>query len=215
MDRQNSAAAVVWLKVTDYMQGWLLMEFGGEARIGDRKVVCMQHLEGIKAAMKMIAEKDQRLPGQPPIVMSAQLHNCITAGMELDNCALMQEYALTKETFEMYIPLEMPALRVTLDGVLRPWKKNITLGREQAAAVLRVIRAEFWQAVEAFDRDYARQHRDYAAIDMIEAWCMHTDTPDTYADAMRREWQRRQKRDKSQTPVANTDGNTVPVTQLI
>jgi hypothetical protein len=104
---------------------------------------------------------------------------------------------------------------VTLDGVLRPWKKNITLGREQAAAVLRVIRAEFWQAVEAFDRDYARQHRDYAAIDMIEAWCMHTDTPDTYADAMRREWQRRQKRDKSQTPVANTDGNTVPVTQLI
>ena len=116
MDRQNSAAAVVWLKVTDYMQGWLLKEFGGEARIGDRKVVCMQHLEGIKRAMKMIAEKDQRLPGQPPIVMSAQLHNCISAGLELDNCALMQEYALTKETFEMYIPLEMPALRVTLDG---------------------------------------------------------------------------------------------------
>lgn len=202
MDRQNSLAAVVWLKVTDYMQGWLLKEFGGEARIGDSRVVCMQHMEEMKAAMKMTTEKDQHQPGQPPTVMSAQLHNCIMAGLGLDVPGVMREYGLTQETIEMYVPLEMPALRVTPDGVLRPWKLNITLGREQTAAVLRVIRSKFWQAVEKFDRDYARQHRNYAAIDMIEAWCTHTDTPDTYADAMRREWQRRQKRDKSKVNLS-------------
>ena len=59
-----------------------------------------------------------------------------------------------------------------------------------------LLRDAFWEAVERFDSAYAQKMggKDYPAVDMIEAFCAETKTPDLYVDAMRREWQRRQKR---------------------
>lgn len=87
---------------------------------------------------------------------------------------------------------------MTRRGVLRPWTHDVNFGEKQAKAVQRLLRNAFWQAVQDFSDCYAREHRDekYAQIDMIEAFCRDTDTPDIYADAMRREWQRRLLREK-------------------
>lgn len=90
-------------------------------------------------------------------------------------------------------------MRLTENGVLRPWTNDTCLGRRQANELIVVIREAFWAGVEEFNREYARQHRGekYAAVDMIEAFCRDTQTPDIHVDAMRHEWQRRLRSGKS------------------
>ncbi len=133
--------------------------------------------------------------------MSALMHNCIEAGMGLDEDSITKEYGLTREALQMYLPLETPKVCVNACGLLRPWTLSVTMGREQTAAVLRVIRQEFWKAVEDYNQQYQEQNpgKRYAAVEMIEAFCADTHTPDTYVEAMRREWQRRQKRKSNQS----------------
>jgi hypothetical protein len=62
----------------------------------------------------------------------------------------------------------------------------------------KLLSEAFWKGVEDFDRDYAEKQNGarYAAVDMIEAFCVDTGTPDIHVDALRREWQRRVKRAK-------------------
>ena len=39
---------IVWLKMTDYIHGWLQHELGGAAMVGDQRVVCVQDLPGAR-----------------------------------------------------------------------------------------------------------------------------------------------------------------------
>ena len=52
-------------------------------------------------------------------------------------------------------------------------------------------------AVGDFNEDYAGKMggREYPAVSMIEAFCEETGTPDIHVEAMRREWQRRVRRE--------------------
>lgn len=191
--------AIVWLKMTDYMHGWLQWELGGEARVKDQRVVCVQHLPGARAILRMETVEDMMEKKPIGNVMSATRKNCMEAGLNIDEDVMAREYGVTREAMKLFVPVECPKMCLTKSGVLRPWTLDVCLGREQAAAMQRLLRNAFWQAVEEYDAGYARKMngKKYPAVDMVEEFCMDTETPDLYVEAIRREWQRRVKRVKS------------------
>ena len=191
--------AIVWLKMTDYMHGWLQWELGGEARVKDQRVVCVQHLPGARAILRMETVEDMMEKKPIGNVMSATRKNCMEAGLNIDEDVMAREYGVTREAMKLFVPVECPKMCLTKSGVLCPWTLDVCLGREQAAAMQRLLRNAFWQAVEEYDAKYARKMngRKYPAVDMVEEFCMDTETPDLYVEAIRREWQRRVKRVKS------------------
>lgn len=188
--------AIVWLKMTDYMHGWLQWELGGEARVKDQRVVCVQHLPGARAILRMETVEDMMEKKPIGNVMSATRKNCMEAGLNIDEDVMAREYGVTREAMKLFVPVECPKMCLTKSGVLRPWTLDVCLGREQAAAMQRLLRNAFWQAVEEYDAKYARKMngKKYPAVDMVEEFCMDTETPDLYVEAIRREWQRRVKR---------------------
>lgn len=190
--------AIVWLKMTDYMHGWLQWELGGEARVKDQRVVCVQHLPGARAILRMETVEDMMEKKPIGNVMSATRKNCMEAGLNIDADVMAREYGVTREAMKMFVPVECPKMCLTKSGVLRPWTLDVCLGKEQAAAMQRLLRNAFWQAVEEYDAKYARKMngKKYPAVDMVEEFCMDTETPDLYVEAIRREWQRRVKRVK-------------------
>ena len=196
MEKTYKMPAVCWLKVTDYMHGWLQSELGGSARVGEQRVICVQHLSGAREVLKM--ETDEDMASRHPVgnAMSATRRNCIMAGMEIDEAVMEHDYGVTRETLRLFVPIECPRMRLTRRGLLRPWTLDVNLSREQAIAMQRILRAAFWQAVEDFNEGYARRAGStrYPSIDMVEAFCRETGTPDIYAEAIKREWNRRVKR---------------------
>lgn len=186
--------AIVWLKVTDYMHGWLQYELGGSIRMGDKKVISVQHLPGARDILRMETEMEVRKP--VGLAVSATWWNCIEAGMTIDRETVERVFGLTREDLEMFEPIECPKICLTKGGVLRPWTNDVCFSKRQASAMQQLLRDAFWQAVEQFDRSYAQkmEGKKYPAVDMIEAFCAETKTPDLYVAAIRREWQRRQKR---------------------
>ena len=198
MEKTYKLPSVVWLKVTNYMHGWLQHELGGEARIGGQRVICVAHLNGARDVMRRETVSDMMAPKSVGNSMSSTRRNCLVAGMEIDADTVERMYGMTRESLKLFVPVECPKFCMTKNGVLRPWGHSVCLSREQANALLRLLRDAFWNAVQEFASDYARQHSDekYAQADMIEAFCQWTGTPDVYAEAMRREWQRRCKRNE-------------------
>lgn len=196
MEKTYKLPSVVWLKVTNYMHGWLQHELGGEARIGGQRVICVAHLNGARDVMRRETVSDMMAPKSVGNSMSSTRRNCLVAGMEIDADTVERMYGMTRESLKWFVPVECPKFCMTKNGVLRPWGHSVCFSREQANALLRLLRDAFWNAVQEFASDYARQHSDekYAQADMIEAFCQWTGTPDVYAEAMRREWQRRCKR---------------------
>lgn len=186
--------AIVWLKVTDYMHGWLQYELGGSIRMGDKKVISVQHLPGARDILRMETEMEVRKP--VGLAVSATWWNCIEAGMTIDRETVERVFGLTREDLEMFEPVECPKICLTKGGVLRPWTNDVCFSKRQASAMQQLLRDAFWQAVEQFDRSYAQkmEGKKYPAVDMIESFCAETKTPDLYVAAIRREWQRRQKR---------------------
>ena len=181
------------------MHGWLQWELGGEARVKDQRVVCVQHLPGARAILRMETVEDMMEKKPIGNVMSATRKNCMEAGLNIDEDVMAREYGVTREAMKLFVPVECPKMCLTKSGVLRPWTLDVCLGREQAAAMQRLLRNAFWQAVEEYDAGYARKMngKKYPAVDMVEEFCMDTETPDLYVEAIRREWQRRVKRVKS------------------
>ncbi len=196
-DRQYKAPAICWLKVTDFIQGWLQHELGGGAQVKNWKVVSIQHLPGARRALRMETVNEPMGHGPIGNSMSATFRNALDAGIRIDHATVEESYGATKESLQQYMPIECPRLCMTRSGVLRPWTLDVNFGTRQATAIQRILREAFWQAVGEFADEYARRRRGekYAQIDMIEAFCKDTGTPDVYADAMRREWQRRVKRE--------------------
>lgn len=203
-EKKNYRAPVVtWLKVTDYMHGWLQRELSGGAKIGGKRVVCLQHLDGAHDVFRMETSDD--MTGDDPKgtertgrenTLSATRWGCIDAGLTLDAGTVERLYGISREELALYVPIECPRVCLTPEGVLRPWTADTCFGRQQTTAMQRLLREAFWQGVAAYDREYARRQegRKYAAVDMIEAFCRDMETSDLYVDALRREWQRRAKR---------------------
>ena len=198
MEKNYPLPAICWLKVTDYMHGWLQYELGGGARIKDQRVVCVQHLPGARDILRMETAEDTTAQKPVDTAKSATLRNCIAAGLVLNADAVEYLYGMTKETLQLFVPIECPKMCLTKNGVLRPWTQDTTFSHKQATALQRLLREEFWRAVAEYDREYAREHlgEKYAQVDMTEGFCERTATPDLYAETMRREWQRRCKRIK-------------------
>ena len=203
-EKKNYRAPVVtWLKVTDYMHGWVQRELSGGAKIGGKRVVCLQHLDGAHGVFRMETSDD--MTGDDPKgtertgrkdTLSATRWGCIDAGLTLDAGTVERLYGISREELALYVPIECPKVCLTPEGVLRPWTTDTCFGRQQTTAMQRLLREAFWQGVAEYNREYARRQegRKYAAVDMIEAFCRDMETSDLYVDALRREWQRRAKR---------------------
>ena len=81
MDRNYKTPPIVWLKVTDYMHGWLEWELGCAARIRDQRVVCLQDITGARDVLRMETVEDVMDRRPVASAMSATRRNCIMAGM--------------------------------------------------------------------------------------------------------------------------------------
>jgi len=196
MDKHHNVPPIVWLKVTDYMHGWIQHELGSEIKIHNQRVVSVQHIPGARGILRMETEEDMLDPKPVSNVMSDKRKNCFLAGMELDEEVIERDYGMTKSDLQLFVPIECPKMCLTKNGVLRPWSLNTTFGREQTTAMRKLIRQEFWKAVEEYNSKYARRSgkEHYPAVEMIEEFCADTETPDLYVETLRREWQRRQKK---------------------
>lgn len=195
MDKTNRIP-IVWLKVTEYMHGWMQHELGGALTVKGLRVLCANHLPGAREVLRMETEEDCLGPRKIDNVMSDNRKNCVSAGLTLDQNVVKQLYGLTKDKVKLFLPLECPRVCMTKSGVLRSWSLDVSLGRKQALAMQDLLRKAFWHAVELYNRDYAvkKGGSRYTAEEMIEDFCAETDTPDLYVDEIRREWQRRVKR---------------------
>jgi len=201
MFKNNKLPAIVWLRITDFMHGWVQHDLGGTFCVKGFKVVSVQHLPGAREALMMETAEDVMNQLTVTNSMSSTRRNCIEAGMSLDPEAIVQEYGIRKDELKLFIPIECPKMCLTTNGVMRPWSLSVNFSSRQATAMQRIIRQAFWDAVSEFDKDYARKMdgEKYPASEMIEAFCAHTGTPELYAEAIRREWHRRVKRSLSPT----------------
>ena len=200
MEKIYDLPPIVWLKMTDYMHGWLQWELGGGARVKDQKVVCALDLPGVREVLRMETVDDTELrPMKILSAMSGNRKSMLEAGMVLDPGYIEQEYGLTPALMKLFVPVECPKRCLTKYGVLRPWTLDVSLGKQQASDLQRVLRNAFWKAVEQFNAEYARKMNDayYPQVDMIEEFCAKTNTADIYVEAIRREWQRRLKSGQS------------------
>ena len=190
--------AIVWLRVTEFIRGWLVYEFGSKVMVNGRRVVCLQHLDGVRDILRMETVDDTELSPDLPVELSlsASRYGVISAAMTLSPEATERMYHLSLEQMQQFVPIECPRLRLTQEGLLREWSGDAMLGDAQAKALLRLLREAFWEDVERFARRYAREHEGekYAQEDMIAAFCQETKTSELHIEAIRREWQRRCKR---------------------
>lgn len=199
MKKNYPIPPICWLKMSAYMHGWLENELGCAITIKNQRVLCVQHLQGAKDILKMETVEDMMEKQPMSNVLSATRKNCYAAGLELDADVMKKEYGVTKDMMKLFVPIECPKMTLAKYGVLRPWTLHVRFSRDQANAMQDLLRREFWQAVSDFNEMYAQEQegRKYAAREMIEAFCEQTHTPDMYVDEIRREWQRRVKREAS------------------
>lgn len=185
---------ICWLKITDYIRGWARHTLGTHMRVHGEPVISVAQLPGAQEALAM--EAVEGLPiGNPGNAISATWMNALQTGAALDPQAIELEYGITPDYLRQYLPIACPDNAFTDDGIFRPWTHDIAFGDKQSTALQKVLRNAFWTAVQKFSVRYQRQQhgRHYAQIEMIEAFCKATRTDDIYAEAMRREWQRRLK----------------------
>ena len=198
MEKKYKLPSLCWLRVTDFLAGWIMYELGGGARVNGQRVVCVQHLDGARPLLRMETTNDTMEPCKISNAMSPTRYNCIVAGMKLSPDVVQDMYGIGKEDLKLFIPIECPRLTLTENGVLRPWNMDTCFSQKQASAIHRLLREAFWNAVGEFSEKYAAEHQGerYAQEDMIEAFCIETDTDDCHIPSIRREWQRRVKRER-------------------
>jgi len=198
MAKNTKMPAIAWLRVNEWMMGWMSYELGGKMMVNGRRVVCMQHLDGVRDILRMETVDDTELSPDLPVELSlsAQRYSMLQAAMTLSPEAAERMYHLSSEELQDFVPIEVPRVRLTEEGLLRPWGGDTMFGGKQAKELVRLLREAFWEGVELFARRYAREHEGeaYAQEDMIVAFCRETKTSELHIEAIRREWQRRCKR---------------------
>ena len=177
-----------------------MYEYGSKVTVGGHKVLCLQYLDGARDVLRMESASDVALSPDLPVGMSMSAHrySMLSAAMVLSAAVVERMYHVTAEELQQFVPIECPRLCLTEEGLLRPWDSDTMLSRTQALQLQGLLRQAFWRAVEQYARQYARRHAGerYAQEEMIEAFCRETKTSELYVPALRREWQRRCKRDK-------------------
>lgn len=190
--------AIAWLRVTGFLSGWLVYEYGSKVMVNGRRVVCLHHLDGVRDILRMETVDDMELSPDLPVELSlsAQRYSMLYAAMTLSPEVTERMYHLSLEQLLQFVPVECPRLRLTQEGLLREWRGDAMFGEQQAKELLRLLRRYFWEDVDEFARRYARKHEGekYAQEDMVAAFCRMTKTSDIHVEAIRREWQRRCKR---------------------
>ena len=195
METKFKMPVITWLRVTEFMRGWLEYEYGGGVVIKEQKVLSLLHLPGAREVFRLATVDDRMVRAPLGNAISSTRKKCIEAAMQIDEGVMKGNYGVTMAELEQFVPMEVPKMCVNDDGVLRPWTNDIAMGEKQATAMQRLLRDAFWQAVEDYDRDYEMlAGGGYPAVEMIEAFCATTKTNDIHVESMRREWQRRQRR---------------------
>lgn len=181
------------------MHSWLRLEMGCSLYADGNQVICVQHLPGIRDLLRKESTEETVEQISKANSLSNTLRNCLDAGSKLDGNYIENLYGISKETLDLFMPIECPKKTITQDGILRSWNTSTNLTTKQATTLQRAIRRAFWKAVNEFSSNYAKKHskEEYSPIDMIEAFCKATQTPDTYAESIRREWHRYTKREDS------------------
>lgn len=192
---------ICWLKITDYMRGWARRALGGSKRVRNNPVIEVQNIEGVQAVLEMPADDELHSDVVPGNVICDTWHAALEVGLEMDAESVEKVFGVTRELFCQYLPVSCPPYAMYEDGTVHPWDSDTSFGQQQAASLLRLIREAFWQAVGVFSNAYQQAHKGerYAQVEMIEAFCKEYRTDDVYVEAMRREWQRRQKRCRERT----------------
>ena len=188
--------AICWLKITDYMRGWMRKTLCCGMKIGNEPVISLSSIHGAGEVLGFGVEDELPEHGIPGNAMSATWRCALEVGLEYDQDVMESMYGVTEDTLQQYLPIACPRNSMTVDGIMRAWTNDTCFGKEQSTALLKLIREAFWEAVGRYSEQYAQEHtgEQYAQVEMIEAFCKATDTDDSYVEAMRREWQRRNKR---------------------
>ena len=100
-EKKYKMPALCWLRVTDYIKGWLRYELGGVNRVNGQYVVSLQHLEGARAILRMETVNDTMEPSMSGNAMSATRYNCVAAGT-----------VLPRKRCLCLFPLNVPASRL-------------------------------------------------------------------------------------------------------
>lgn len=199
MNQDSHFVTICWLHVTDYMRGWMRNALGGTFVVRNEPVLSIRHLDGMERAFRM--ETDNTIPadGIPGNAVSSTWYNALVAGMNIDPVTMEREYGVTEEMLRQYVPVLCPAMAISQDGILVPWTGDVCFGKQQTVAIQRLLRVAFWRAVALFSIGYADEHPEgYPQVEMVESFCRQTGTDDLYVEPIRREWQRRLRRMKSE-----------------
>lgn len=194
---RKNMPTICWLRVTDYMHDWVTHNLSGTLSVKGQGIVCLQHMKGARDIMRMKIVEDIELSiDAQNKCLSAQRYRVISAGMIINENATTRLYGIDREALALYMPIECPPVCMTDHGVLREWTNNTCFTYEQATALQKLLRDTFFQTVTDYNDYYKKKMagKQYPAIDMIEEFCDENDINDTYADTIRREWQRRLKR---------------------
>jgi hypothetical protein len=203
-EMKKKTPIIIWLKVTDYMHGWLDYEYAGTLHVHGKPIITMFCHDEIRDILKkeviMLWNMEEKMGNSVPSVQMAIFENALDINEE--KCR--EVYGFTRELMNSYIPFECPRQCLTRYGVLRPWGINVNLKPKQAIAIQKFIRQEFWEAVAEFDEKYKKKMdgKKYPAVAMIEDFCRMTHTPDKYVEAIRREWQRQAKKKKTAAEIS-------------
>ena len=176
------------------MHEWLFREFGGTVRLYGKPVISISHLPGAREILRQQTQNDVTDDASLRWSLSAMRMDGLQAGVDIGPKTVESLCGVTPETLQAFVPIECPRMALTVNGVLRPWSRVTSFGQSQAFALIKLLRAAFWQAVEEYEKHFkwpaGEQH---TAIAMTESFCQDTGTPDIYADDLRREWQRQQQ----------------------
>lgn len=192
-NQDKGQPAMAWLHVPGYMIAWLEYAYGGTKVLYGHKLLSTWQVPGMRAALREHTLEDMLMNTTETLSLSAQRMDCLQAGMLIDTKAMEESFGMTKKALAQYVAIECPRLALTGEGVLRPWRRHIAFSRPQARNIQALLQREFWGAVAAYNTQYALTHEAYPAVEMVEAFCDETNTPEVFIAEIRREWQRKEK----------------------
>jgi len=183
--------AVAWLQTTKYLHDWLINEFGGNVRLHNKPVLTVTYLPGVKNILRMETLDDVTEKVDNKLSMSAMRMDCVTLGCSIGPKTMQELYGMTPELLDTYLPIECPRMALTKYGVLRPWSRNMTFGKQQASELLILLRNAFWDNVnEYYQALISEGNAPDTAINLIRSYCEDKHISEVYIDDLRREWQR-------------------------
>lgn len=183
--------AVAWLQITKYMHEWLINEFGGNVRLHNKPVLTVTYLPGVKKVLRMETMDDVTDISDNKFSMSAMRMDCVTLGCSIGPKTMQEQYGITPELLDTYLPIECPRMALTKYGVLRPWARNMAFGKQQAIELLTLLRNAFWDNVNEYYHNLIdKGEAPETAIELIRTYCEENHISEVHLDDLRREWQR-------------------------